>query len=297
VTRCFFAVLLMLLVSAAPALAHSEEPKSHGPDTKALDKRGRTPAATYAVDNHAPWSASEWDGQTFTSDQPDTTSDPTVHAIYLYPSNKPSRFSQFAAMFQADARQANDLIYNLYGRGVRFDNRAGGYLDVTAVRSSSADKKLSGGRQFNLVHNELISKGFNNPNKKYLVWLDSGSRYCGQGQLYQDTRRTQANNNNLRTTAIVYRPYATGDPATGGFCRGRTALHEVGHNLGALQGVAPNAFDGAHCDDSAEDVMCYTSATSNDTGGPAFDYGNDDYWGALSWWTVDLNRFVCTTPC
>src|SRR5688500_5446895 len=118
VTRCFFALLLMLLVSAAPALAHSEEPKSHGPDTTALDKRGRTPAATYSVDNHAAWSASQWDGQTFTSDQPDTTTDPTVHAIYLYPSNKPSRFSQFAAMFQADARQANDLIYNLYGRGV-----------------------------------------------------------------------------------------------------------------------------------------------------------------------------------
>ena len=171
-------------------------------------------------------------------------------------------------MFQADARQANDLLATASTAAAFASTTAPAATSTSRrCRSSSVDKKLSGGQQFNLVHNELISKGFNNPNKKYVVWLDSGSRYCGQGQLYQDTRRTQANNNNLRTTAIVYRPYATGDPATGGFCRGRTLLHEVGHNLGALQGAAPNAFDGAHCDDSAEDVMCYTSATSNDTGG------------------------------
>jgi hypothetical protein len=72
-------------------------------------------------------------------------------------------------------------------------------------------------------------------------------------------------------------------------------MHEMGHNMGALQQVAPNAFDGAHCDDSAEDVMCYTSATSTDTGTAAFDYGNNDYWGALSWWTVDLSKYVCAS--
>lgn len=48
--------------------------------------------------------------------------------------------------------------------------------------------------------------------------------------------------------------------------------------MGALQDDSPNDFDGAHRADSAEDVMCYTSETANDTGGPAFDWGNDDYW-------------------
>ena len=293
-----FAAALVTALLALPAVAgaHSSgEPRSHGPDPKALDKRGRTPAATYAVDAHAAWAAGEWTSPANPNiDQPDATAAPTVHAIYLYPSDKASRFAQFAPMFQADAHQAADLVGSLYGKSVRFDWRTDGNLDVTQVRSSSNSKKLSGGQQFNLVHNELNAKGFNNPNKKYVVWLDAGSRYCGQGQLYQDTRRSSANYNNLRTTAIVYRPYTTSDPTTGGFCRGRTLLHEVGHNLGALQNVAPNAFDGAHCDDSAEDIMCYTSATSNDTGDPAFDYANDDYWGGgLTWWTVDLNRFVC----
>ena len=300
------------LAWAGPALAaHPEHdqsaPHTHGPDGKRLDKRGIAPAGPYDVDAHAPWAASQYDGLTTAADQPDLTSLPTVHAIYLYPLDGVNRFSQFAAMFQADARQATGLIASLYGRGVRFDERLGAdsvsrYLDITVLRSANRAKQLSGGKQFNLVYNELLSRGFTNPDKKYVVWLDAGSKYCGQAQLWQDARRSAVNYNERRTMAIVYRPYTTDDPATGGFCRGRTLLHEVGHNLGALQRTAPNAFDGAHCDDSAEDVMCYRSETSVDTGPAAFDYGNDDYWdplagaggaGKLGWWSVNLSRFVC----
>ena len=80
--------------------------------------------------------------------------------------------------------------------------------------------------------------------------------------------------------------------------------------MGALQQVSPHAYDGAHCNDSAEDVMCYTSATSHDHGSLAFDYGNDDYWDPIAdpmgnnmgptpttqklpWWTVNLSRYIC----
>ncbi|MDQ4025827.1 MAG: zinc-dependent metalloprotease, partial [Actinomycetota bacterium] len=271
-----------------------------------LDRRGRAPgAAPYDVDGHAAWSASQWDGAVNTADQPDLTSLPTFHAVYVYPRDKASRFTQFAAMFQADALDTARLLG--YGRALRFDERTGAagarYLDITVMRSSYTAKRLGGGNQFSLVSNELASRGFTNSNKKYFVWLDAPSQYCGQAQLYQDARRSADNYNERRTTAIVYRPYPTSD-ASGGFCRGRTLLHELGHNMGALQKVAPHAFDGAHCNDSAEDVMCYTSQTSVDTGGPAFDWNNDDYWdpaanpalatdATLAWWTVNLSRFVC----
>jgi hypothetical protein len=285
-----------------------EHAHTHGPDGLALDPRGPAPAAAYAVDAPAAWDASEYDTTTvFTEDRPDLTGLPTFHAIYMYPADQPSRFSTYAAMFQADARQASTLLNTLYGRGVRFDMRAAGapavLLDITVVRSKWKARQLSGGNQFSLVANELAAKGFKSSDKKYVVWLDAGSQACGQGHLYQDPRRTSANYNEGRTTAIVYRPYPSGDPATGGFCRGRTLLHELGHNMGALQKDAPSSFDDAHCNDSAEDVMCYTSATSADTGGPAFDYKNDDYWdpvasrattgGKLAHWTVNLSRFVC----
>jgi hypothetical protein len=281
-----------------------EQSQSHGPDSKDLDARGRgrpgVAAAPYDVDAYAPWNSAEWTGGTQTADVGDDTTLPQFHAIYLYPSNATSRFTQFAAMIQADARQASDRL-NALGKAVRWDTRGGGALiDITVVRSSSTAKRLGSGSQFTLVKNEIASKGFNKSNKKYVVWLDAGSNYCGQGELYQDTRRSAANNNELKTTAIVYRPYPTNDPVSGGFCRGRTAGHEMGHNMGALQKVAPHAFDGAHCNDSAEDVMCYTSATSNDTGGAEFDYGKDDYWdpatGTLGWWTVNLSKFLCPSP-
>lgn len=314
-------LLLVGIVAASLAVASPETPDeatrglteaaSHGPDPMSLDRRGRPAAAgPYEVDGHAAWAPSQWDGAAPAADQPDLTSLPTFHAIYVYPKDKASRFTQFAAMFQADARDATRLLG--YGRALRFDERLGAdastrYLDITVMRSSYNAKRLGGGNQFSLVSNELTSRGFTNPNKKYFVWLDAPSQYCGQAHLYQDTRRTPDNYNQGRTTAIVYRPYPTTD-SSGGFCRGRTLMHELGHNMGALQKVAPHAFDGAHCNDSAEDVMCYTSSTSVDTGGAAFDWNNDDYWDpaanpalagsdaantTLGWWTVNLSRFLC----
>ena len=285
-----------------PSQAHEEAVEhTHGPDPIDLDRRGRAqPAEPYDVDAHASWSAGDWDGASYDRDQPDLTTLPTVHAVYVYPSNGQNRFLNFAAMFQADARDTTRLL-SAYGQAVRFDERAGGggktYLDITVMKSKHNSKVLASGRQFSLVRDELVSRGFTDPNKKYVAWLDAGSQYCGQGELYQDTQRNAKNASEQRTTGIVYRPYPINDASTGGFCRGRTLLHELGHNFGALQADAPHSFDDAHCNDSAEDVMCYTSQTINDPGGPAFDWGNDDYWdpaeGKLAWWTVNLSRFIC----
>ena len=312
VTRALVGSMLLLLpgiagvntvsgVELPPQAAQEAVEHTHGPDPVDLDRRGRPQAAQpYDVDAHASWSKGGWDGASFTQDQPDLTTLPTVHAVYVYPSNGKNRFLDFAAMFQADARDTTRLMAS-HAAGVRFDERAGAngtaYVDITVLKSRHNANVLGSNRQFSLVRDELVSRGFTNPNKKYVVWLDAASRYCGQAELYQDVQRSSNNANEQRTTAIVYRPYATTDPLSGGFCRGRTLLHELGHNMGALQAVAPSSFDDAHCNDSAEDVMCYTSQTSNDTGSPAFDWNTDDYWdpvgGKLGWWTVNLSRFIC----
>lgn len=294
---------------------------THGPDGLALDRRGRAPGATYSVDNHEPWAPCQYDKQAPTQDATDLTNLPQVHAVYVYPARTTPRFTQFAPMFQADARQASRLLQTL-GRDVRWDLRAGTetcsttagapttLLDITVFQSSYTARQLSTDRQFNLVANELAASGrFSAPNKKYVAWLDAGSRYCGQGTLWQDTTRTASNQSEVnRTTGIVYRPYSTTD-ATGGFCRGRTLLHELGHNLGAVLSGAPNAFDGAHCDDDNNDTMCYTGQAADQVSSPQaqFDYGKDDYWdpGAttagypdvpaekLGRWALNLSKYVC----
>lgn len=300
-----------------PSAAPQAEEHTHGPDSLELDRRGRGPAAApYDVDTQVPWNKADYDGKALTADAPDLTTLPTFHAIYIYPSDKASRFSDYAAMFQADARDASALLGTLYSRGIRFDERLSDsgtpLLDITVVKSKYSSRQLATTRQFNLIAGELANRpDLNKPNKKYFGWLDAGSQYCGQGHLSQDTQRTSANQNENRTLGLVYRPYSASvnDGTTGGFCRGRTLRHELGHNLGALQSVAPHAYDGAHCDDSGEDTMCYTSATSLDTGGPDFDYNNDDYWDPaanpklgsqirLPWWTANLSKFICpTTGC
>jgi hypothetical protein len=231
-----------------------------------------------------------------------------VHAIYVHPKDKASRFAALGAMFQADVRDASRLLETEYGRGIRFDERPDtrprrpNVVDITVFRSRYRSNQLGGNNQFDLVASELNSDGrFANPNKKYVVFLDAPSQYCGQGELWHDTQRTASNANEQRTLAIVYRPYDPASATTGGFCRGRTLRHELGHNLGALQAVAPSAFDGAHCADSAEDTMCYVLSGTPDTGAPAFDYGNDVYWdpiaaggtAKLPWWTVNLSKYVC----
>lgn len=321
-TVALAATLLVPSVSPASALPPqandrgeeraNENAQTHGPDGRDLDGRGRggkpgtdpgvAPAAPYDVDTRAPWTPSQYDGKEFATDQADLTREPQFHAIYVYPSDRPSRFQQFAAMFQADAAQASARLSKLYGRGLRLDYRAGPVLDVTVVKSAKTYATLSGSTQFNVLRNELTNRGLlSDPNKKYVAWLDAGSNYCGQGEIYNDARRSNDNYNQRKTFSAVYRPYATSDPETGGFCRGRTLAHELGHNMGALQPKAPNAFDGAHCDDSAEDVMCYASRTTFDSGTEAFDYRNDDYWdppgGALPWWTVNLSKYVCPANC
>ena len=330
------AALLGALVVAAPGSAHDlpgnapehSHAHSHGADGLWLDPpSARAPgAAPYDVRTHAGWNAGDWDGRQYTTDQPDLTGLPGFHAVYLYPKDGTNRFAQFAAMLQADAAQSSQRLRDTYGRGVRFDYRAGACmvattgtaapcLDITVIKS-----RLNSGQfknnPFGQVKRE-IDRVFPSGSKKYAVWLDATyTGACGQGHLYQDTRRIPENNNRLRTLAVVYKPYAS-DAATGGFCRGRVLLHELGHNMGALQNVAPNAFDGAHCDDSNEDVMCYEQPDAPDTGAAVFDWGTNDYWDPIAnpdkltnpslagdgveklpWWTVNLSQYICpTTGC
>ncbi len=303
---------------------------THGPDGLDLDRRRKPGTATVAqpIDGaltDSTWSTTEEPLSQVGTDQPDRLVGlPSVHLVYVYPSDLSTPRTKFLNMFEADARAAQRFLQAKYGRSVRFDESATNSsrtglprLDITTLKSKYRTSTLGGSRQFDLVKDDL-ARAFpdsDSPRKKYIAWLDAPSKYCGQGELYGDWHRDKENWNDLRTTGIVYRPYDKNNPE-GGFCRGRTLLHELGHNLGALYKGAPNAFDGAHCNDDKNDAMCYqgnsTFDSSKDSTGE-FDYGNNDYWDAgagvgsdnggpkdslehlrhLNWWTVNLSRFVC----
>jgi hypothetical protein len=237
------------------------------------------------------------------------------HAIYAVPSDARDRFSDFATTIQAGAMGASGLLERLYGRAIRFDMGTScgkQFLDVSDVRLQRTTAEWQAAAQrpdtfATAINEELRAAGFGvmSPlddyatatarSVNYVVWFDMPvSGVCGQATRSTDARRSPDNVNAWGgKVAVVFR---VGD----GFCGADGVRHEIGHTLGALVPAAPHAFDGAHCNDAAEDTMCYPGSPRV-TDGPFriryFDYGNDDYWdppgGALDHWTVDLSPFLC----
>jgi hypothetical protein len=325
------ACALAWALAAPVAMAH-EDPSDHGPDSTAIDAGPEIPAPTggpggavFRLDGSGPRAGaaavraaqpSAWCGDA--SSSADDTANQVdngpyrYHAIYAVPADGTSRLGDVATTLQTDAFQASGLLERLYGRALRFDmgtTCGAGFLDITVVRLSQTAAQLQalGGTSngtLEAVARDLDSQGFptiagnrdmTTLTTNYVVWLDGPGppSACGQAYSYADEKRTEDNlNNQGGKVALVFRD---GE----GFCGSNTVRHEIGHTLGALQPAAPNTYDGSHCRDAREDTMCSADSPTVSSGerGLFFDYKNDDYWdpagGALPWWTVNLNRFVC----
>src|SRR3954451_16239209 len=320
--RLAVAISMMAATVLAPASAHAAvgAPITHGPDPALVSAGPEAAIApTQALGKRvAKLVPSAWCGTEAAGD--DTVNEVDngayrYHAVYMIASDGQDRFNSLATTMQNDAFQASALLETSYGRAIRFDlgtSCGPQYLDISVVRMPMTTAQLNaaartGDGTFNAVTSALDAADFTTiqptdsmddaaaRTRNYIVWLDApapdGS--CGQAAIYDDPSRSADNLNNFGGKAAVV--FRNGD----GFCSSHAARHEIGHNLGALQPVAPHAFDGSHCDDAYEDTMCYSNSPEVADGdrGTFFDYGNDDYWslpGApLPWWTVDENRFLC----
>ena len=321
--RTLLAISLLTAAAVGPASAHAASyvgaPLTHGPDPAAVAAGPEAPAVPVrAKSRAAKLVPSGWCGTESSADNTlnEVDNGPyRYHAVYMLAADAPDRFGSLATSMQTDAFQASSLLESSYGRAIRFDiGTACGprYLDISVVRMSETSEQMADlahtpSGTFDAVTRALDAAGFQTiqpsdtsdeaaaRTRNYLVWLDAPApgASCGQATIYDDPSRSADNLNNFGgKAAIVFR---NGD----GFCSSNAARHEIGHNLGGLQRVAPHAYDGSHCNDAYEDTMCYPNAplVADGRRGEYFDYGNDDYWslpGApLAWWTVDLNRFLC----
>jgi len=172
---------------------------------------------------------------------------------------------------------------------------------------------------FGSIVTDLRGLGYTDGTQKYWVYYDdTGACTCGgTGHIWSDERAGPENRNNGNMAAMF--------AVTFGYDSVRIMLHELGHNMGAVQRSAPYTTGAAHCIDGA-DIMCY------DDGGPyasgynttrcsqqVWDCGQDTYFNTTpaqgSWldthWNTGsgVNRFVtfgqdrpvvqslqCTTP-
>jgi hypothetical protein len=156
------------------------------------------------------------------------------------------------------------------GKRLRFVTDRDCQLDVARVTLTPL-----GDDNFSQMRTELGLQGFTRTDRKYLVWVDAAVGICGLGEVYGDTRPGQDNRNNRGPS------YARVDTP----CWQYAELHEIFHNLGAVQPDAPHRSAAWHCTDEA-DVMCY----DDDASGPVvmtavcapehealLDCGDDDY--------------------
>lgn len=305
------AAVALAALTAAPA-ARARVVYSHGVDAISAFSAATSPGprATPTV----PWCGKELTADD-TADQVDN-GPYRYHAILAEPAGAPDRLDELAATIQADALAASSLLEQRYARAIRFDlgtTCGPDFLDISVVHMHRDSAQLTSDARVDdgtleAVYDELEAAGFavTRPDAAeaplrpfdYVVWLDGPAPpgACGQATLYRDTRRTEANRNNMGgSVAVLFRTPA-------GFCGPDAVRHEIGHTLGAVQpDAAPHGDPTGHCTDALEDTMCLPSSprqTRDGARGRFFDFGNDDYWdpphGApLPWWTANLSRFLC----
>jgi len=144
----------------------------------------------------------------------------------------------------------------------------------------------------------LSSRGgtYTNPKVKHWVWYEgrtASSGVSGTGHIYDDDdleleNRNNGSPNSISTYAVQW-GHCCGSSSSTGFFGVGTWMHELGHNLGAVQGggngtvAAPNSTEFSHCNDGL-DIMCYADGSPNSaysssvcTDRAHFDCNHDDY--------------------
>jgi PKD repeat protein len=233
----------------------------------------------------------------------DGTSGNRVLAVYAVASDQPDRYDEVAPLIANWAAHIDAMVNQsaaLTGgeRHVRFVTDASGSLVVAkVVLPPDADDS------FGKTVTALKNAGYRDASRKYLMWTDA-NRYCGIATIYGDDKPTQDNNNNGR-----YPMYSRVDTGCWGLGN-NVALHEVIHNMGAVQQSAPHVTPGWHCTDDY-DRMCYRDASSvsmtytcPSSMEAYLDCGHDDYFNTSpspgsyldSHWNVADSSFLHAGP-
>ena len=204
------------------------------------------------------------------------TSGKRVQLVYAYRAGSPNRSAAYAASIRSWATQFDDY---LAGEGAA----TGGQRRIRFVHDGACQPTVltvqvpSSVNDFDAAAAALDAAGLTNPNRKYLTYADwNVSGLCGTATYWGDEDPSA---NNFNNTEIGY---ALTYQSCWDWSSSRTALHELFHTFGAVQGGSPNG-NGGHCDDGelgGADIMCYGDYALDacDAGGPrVMDCGRDDY--------------------
>jgi hypothetical protein len=229
-------------------------------------------------------------GRSFT-DQPDDSTAPQVHVLYVLPKDVKSRDFDIKGTFSDLITSTNEWLFAKGGKRLRFDTYKG-KLDTTFVRlnetegqlwmeASDRDKKCGQNPcpTLDTLKSLLDAKGFTAPHKAYLIYYGGATipssriawQSCGYAG-HQHAAVMQAGLVDMMSGQFsCFNTSKTTLPESQNTA-GLHTFHEIFHVLGGV-GASPNS-DGnyGHIKNDPTDLMGGSQGTVR------LDPGNDDYW-------------------
>lgn len=241
-------------------------------------------------------SVAQWcgDGSPTAVDRPDVVTGRQIHVIYAYPSDWTPRASTYTSAIVDDLTELDSWWRSKdFTRTPRFDLASfpgcSGLpsLDISIVKLPFAWEHYAGDAgRFNQVRTDLVTAGFGNGFKKYVVYFDgpvsrpSGNlTLCGQGTVNPSA-------GGVSGYSMLYAVCRESYPESGPLVVG----HELLHSLGALSpggGAHSCPGDVLHVCDSSQDLLYPRFGAGERLSQKALDSGRDDYYGhSGSGWDV-----------
>ena len=242
-----------------------------------------------------------------------------IKVVYAYAYDQPNRFDSYKDLIQSDVAAVTQWVAGSSGglRTLRFDTGTScgpDYVDISVVRlprlrSTYTSSASRAGWVIEDVADAPINMTGVYDTLVYADGLYAGDGVVGTAELPIDDSPGSGNHSNIGgTTAMIW-----GDGSSQ-FIDDRltTFLHEVSHNLGAVQDSAPRSTLAGHCNE-VFDVMCYADGGPRGTAAwmvnacpyatlLPYECGVDDYFepspAAGSYlathWNLFDSAFMCT---
>jgi antitoxin (DNA-binding transcriptional repressor) of toxin-antitoxin stability system len=256
------------------------------------------------------------------------SSSATIKVIYAYPTDVGNRLSTYAPVIQSGIKSVTERIaYETNDtKSLRFDLGTSAGPDCVDVQTVALSGPSSAylavpSQTFSLIRTELTGKvgALTGGARNYLVYADGIAvpGVAGEAQVRSDDTAAGAMHRSGGLWAMLYGRGGSDffgsstsfAPGTTSRSHVDTAIHEISHNLGAVQRSAPHHSASWHCLDES-DILCYdddgsggfaTYNACNSTTGQLFDCNQDDYFNPspapgsylATHWNIYNSVFMC----